>query len=265
MAPLSRALRPAAWPRVPFINGFCYVIKRRVLDAVGYFDEESFAAATARRTTSRCAPRGRLRARDRRRRLRLPRQVAVLHARGAQPSRSATTRSSSGSTAPSRVNALVSELEHEHARRPSSAPASRARSRIPSARRRAAEGIGEPISARLRPARHRRRRLGRLALDLPGGRRDCERSACRPASRSLDRAARGLATTYACQDAFFAYLDDPRRVARDHRGRQRHRRHPLPVGAVRAELLRSAATTSCPPTTCRTTSRSSPKRFTRRA
>jgi GT2 family glycosyltransferase len=30
-------------PRVPFVNGFCYVIKRSVIEAIGYFDEESFA------------------------------------------------------------------------------------------------------------------------------------------------------------------------------------------------------------------------------
>ena len=29
-------------PRLPFINGFCYVIKRAVFDAIGYFDEENF-------------------------------------------------------------------------------------------------------------------------------------------------------------------------------------------------------------------------------
>lgn len=33
-----------AVPRLPFINGFCYAIKRRVIDEVGYFDEERFAA-----------------------------------------------------------------------------------------------------------------------------------------------------------------------------------------------------------------------------
>jgi GT2 family glycosyltransferase len=31
-------------PRIPFINGFCYVIKRAVIDAIGYLDEESFAS-----------------------------------------------------------------------------------------------------------------------------------------------------------------------------------------------------------------------------
>jgi GT2 family glycosyltransferase len=30
-------------PRVPFVNGYCYAIKRRTLDAVGYLDEEHFA------------------------------------------------------------------------------------------------------------------------------------------------------------------------------------------------------------------------------
>ena len=31
-------------PRVPFINGFCYAIKRPVIDAIGYLDEECFAS-----------------------------------------------------------------------------------------------------------------------------------------------------------------------------------------------------------------------------
>jgi len=30
------------FPRMPFINGFCYVIKRKVIDAIGHFDEASF-------------------------------------------------------------------------------------------------------------------------------------------------------------------------------------------------------------------------------
>jgi GT2 family glycosyltransferase/glycosyltransferase involved in cell wall biosynthesis len=30
-------------PRLPFLNGFCYVIKRAVIDRIGYFDEETFA------------------------------------------------------------------------------------------------------------------------------------------------------------------------------------------------------------------------------
>ncbi|MBN1342191.1 MAG: glycosyltransferase [Phycisphaerae bacterium] len=35
-------LSDRAFPRVPFINGFCYVIKRAVIDAIGLFDEETF-------------------------------------------------------------------------------------------------------------------------------------------------------------------------------------------------------------------------------
>ncbi|HEY6551053.1 MAG TPA: glycosyltransferase, partial [Solirubrobacterales bacterium] len=31
-------------PRLPFINGFCYVVKQSVFDAIGYFDEENFAS-----------------------------------------------------------------------------------------------------------------------------------------------------------------------------------------------------------------------------
>jgi ABC-type polysaccharide/polyol phosphate transport system ATPase subunit/GT2 family glycosyltransferase/glycosyltransferase involved in cell wall biosynthesis/uncharacterized coiled-coil protein SlyX len=30
------------YPRVPFLNGFCYMIKRRVIEQIGYFDEEAF-------------------------------------------------------------------------------------------------------------------------------------------------------------------------------------------------------------------------------
>lgn len=29
-------------PRVPFVNGFCFAVKRSVIDAIGYFDEENF-------------------------------------------------------------------------------------------------------------------------------------------------------------------------------------------------------------------------------
>ncbi len=31
------------YPRIPFLNGFCLLIKRAVLEALGYFDEENFA------------------------------------------------------------------------------------------------------------------------------------------------------------------------------------------------------------------------------
>lgn len=30
------------YPKLPFINGFCFMIKREVLDAIGYMDEENF-------------------------------------------------------------------------------------------------------------------------------------------------------------------------------------------------------------------------------
>ena len=32
------------YPRIPFINGFCFMIKRQVLEEIGYFDEENFGA-----------------------------------------------------------------------------------------------------------------------------------------------------------------------------------------------------------------------------
>jgi GT2 family glycosyltransferase/glycosyltransferase involved in cell wall biosynthesis/predicted nucleic acid-binding Zn-ribbon protein len=40
---LARAT-PRRYPRLPFINGFCYAIKRVVIDTIGYFDEERFAS-----------------------------------------------------------------------------------------------------------------------------------------------------------------------------------------------------------------------------
>lgn len=30
------------FPKVPFVNGFCYIIKRKAIDTIGYFDEEGF-------------------------------------------------------------------------------------------------------------------------------------------------------------------------------------------------------------------------------
>ena len=32
------------YPTVPFLNGFCYMIRRRVIEQIGYFDEENFGA-----------------------------------------------------------------------------------------------------------------------------------------------------------------------------------------------------------------------------
>jgi|GEM_PF-1188738 len=37
-------LSPRERPRLPFINGFCYVVKRAVFERIGYFDEENFAS-----------------------------------------------------------------------------------------------------------------------------------------------------------------------------------------------------------------------------
>jgi GT2 family glycosyltransferase/glycosyltransferase involved in cell wall biosynthesis len=42
VALLVRQLTPEAEARLPFINGFCYVIRRAVIDAIGHFDEELF-------------------------------------------------------------------------------------------------------------------------------------------------------------------------------------------------------------------------------
>jgi GT2 family glycosyltransferase/glycosyltransferase involved in cell wall biosynthesis len=43
MAYVVRAASEGLTPRVPFVNGFCYVIKRSVIEAIGYFDETRFA------------------------------------------------------------------------------------------------------------------------------------------------------------------------------------------------------------------------------
>jgi GT2 family glycosyltransferase len=47
MARLVGQVSERRYPRVPFINGFCYVIKRQVIDAIGLFDEENFGRGYA--------------------------------------------------------------------------------------------------------------------------------------------------------------------------------------------------------------------------
>jgi GT2 family glycosyltransferase len=46
VADMNRLCEQHGWfehfPRVPLVNGFCYGIKREVLDAIGYFDDEAF-------------------------------------------------------------------------------------------------------------------------------------------------------------------------------------------------------------------------------
>ena len=42
MADLCKELSSGVFPRVPLLNGFCFAIKRAVIDAVGYLDEASF-------------------------------------------------------------------------------------------------------------------------------------------------------------------------------------------------------------------------------
>jgi GT2 family glycosyltransferase/glycosyltransferase involved in cell wall biosynthesis len=44
IAKLLERLSPRERPRLPFINGFCYVVKRAVFERIGYFDEENFAS-----------------------------------------------------------------------------------------------------------------------------------------------------------------------------------------------------------------------------
>lgn len=41
-AELIRLLSSKSFPRMPFLNGFCYTIKRKVLQSVGYLDEQAF-------------------------------------------------------------------------------------------------------------------------------------------------------------------------------------------------------------------------------
>lgn len=42
MAALVERVSRCEYPRVPFVNGFCFAIKRGVIDTIGYLDEESF-------------------------------------------------------------------------------------------------------------------------------------------------------------------------------------------------------------------------------
>ena len=42
MAELVYLASPKRFPRVPFVNGFCFVLKRSVIDRIGYLDEEHF-------------------------------------------------------------------------------------------------------------------------------------------------------------------------------------------------------------------------------
>jgi GT2 family glycosyltransferase len=44
LARLLERLSPRTRPRLPFVNGFCYVVKRQVFNAIGWFDEENFAS-----------------------------------------------------------------------------------------------------------------------------------------------------------------------------------------------------------------------------
>jgi GT2 family glycosyltransferase len=42
MAEAVYQLSDKSFPRVPFINGFCFAIKREVIDKIGYLDEIAF-------------------------------------------------------------------------------------------------------------------------------------------------------------------------------------------------------------------------------
>ncbi|MEZ5575141.1 MAG: glycosyltransferase [Candidatus Competibacteraceae bacterium] len=42
MAELVYQVSPKRFPHVPFVNGFCFVLRRSVIDRIGYLDEENF-------------------------------------------------------------------------------------------------------------------------------------------------------------------------------------------------------------------------------
>jgi GT2 family glycosyltransferase len=44
LAMLLERVSPRSRPRLPFVNGFCYVVKRPVFEAIGFFDETHFAS-----------------------------------------------------------------------------------------------------------------------------------------------------------------------------------------------------------------------------
>ena len=42
MAQIVTAASKSTFPRSPFVNGFCFMIRRAVIDAIGYMDEQNF-------------------------------------------------------------------------------------------------------------------------------------------------------------------------------------------------------------------------------
>jgi glycosyltransferase involved in cell wall biosynthesis len=42
MARLVASVSTRSYPRLPFVNGFCFMMHRKVIDAIGYMDEENF-------------------------------------------------------------------------------------------------------------------------------------------------------------------------------------------------------------------------------
>jgi GT2 family glycosyltransferase len=42
VADVVARIAPRAFPRVPWIHGFCFAVKRQVIDAIGYLDEVAF-------------------------------------------------------------------------------------------------------------------------------------------------------------------------------------------------------------------------------
>ena len=162
---------PRVHARLSFINGFCFVIKRAVVEAIGYSTRSCFASRVLRGEDYcvRACRRG-IRARRDRRRLRLPREVEVVHARGTQGpgqaqlpglSRQARARANRGDGPRSRRRYRARPDPGDRERRALQRFLARA------ALNRARSG---PLQIRFVLPGHVRGRLRRLPLDLPGGR-----------------------------------------------------------------------------------------------
>ena len=205
--------------------------------------------------------RARLRAGGRRRRLRPPRQVEVVHARGSQADRAKRNyeiflekHGASGSRRWSRAwrpTRRSKPLRDAVAEALSSATGLAGALDLASRR---------PARRRLHPARPRRRRLGRLALDLPGGEGDARarhpRAHLLP-EQACDRAPQAPTTTPMRSSRPSATsTTSPRKTAPC----RCDLRDPLQVGGAARRAAQAPRRTSCPPTTCRTTSPSSPPR-----
>ncbi len=133
----------------PFLNGFCYAIKRGVIERVGLLDEERFAEGYCEENDySHARARRGLRAGRGGRRVRAPRQVRAPTARRAAASgRGRTTRAFLEKHGREEVQALVAELEDDRELAAGARGRGRA-DRQPAGRRVAARAAasGEPLS-----------------------------------------------------------------------------------------------------------------------